>query len=184
MKSSPYLLEIANLARFTPEGQPTILEHAATAYGSRPDEGATLPTGFDLHASRLFECFVEAGFLVAVADGVFDADERRAFEEIVRATCAGAVAGTDVTGLVSDLADQLEEDGQATRIERLAASVRSPAQAREVLRVAALMALANGELHPAEEQVLRTLAEALHVPVAELTATVDAARNAVAALGS
>src|SRR5271155_1002997 len=66
----------------------SILAQAAKSYGARPifDE-ATVPTGFDPAAAALFEATVEAAFLVANSDGVFDDDERAAFQSVVSAAC-------------------------------------------------------------------------------------------------
>src|SRR6478736_7566431 len=66
----------------------SILAQAATSYGARPifDE-ATVPTGFDPAAAALFEATIEAAFLVANSDGVFDDDERAAFESVVTTAC-------------------------------------------------------------------------------------------------
>src|SRR5271165_2110300 len=63
----------------------SILSLAAASYGARPSEDATVPTGFDPLAVALFESIVEGAYLVATADGVFDAEERRVFERVVLA---------------------------------------------------------------------------------------------------
>src|SRR5579883_1714989 len=88
----------------------SILSLAAVSYGSKPAEDATVPTGFDPAAVALFEAIVEGAYVVATADGVFDPDERRAFEHVVVAACGGSVEHKQISDLVSDLADQLEED--------------------------------------------------------------------------
>src|SRR5208282_465557 len=98
----------------------SILSLAAASYGARPSEDATVPTGFDPLAVALFEAIVEGAYLVAHADGVFDEEERRTFERVVLAACGGTVAPQQVAALVSDLSDQLEEDGLERRIEALA----------------------------------------------------------------
>src|ERR1700679_822041 len=94
-----------------PETSVSILGLAAFSYGTRPADEATVPTGFDPLAVALFEAIVEGAFLVASADGVFDADERKAFEKVVTAACGGVVGAKQIADLVSDLADQLAEDG-------------------------------------------------------------------------
>ena len=86
----------------------SILTLAAASYGSRPTDESTVPTGFDPHAAALFESIVEGAYIVATADGVFDAEERRAFERIVTAACGGAVAPRHIVDLISDLQDQLD----------------------------------------------------------------------------
>src|SRR4051812_45482318 len=83
----------------------SILTLAAASYGSRPTDESTVPTGFDAKAAALFESIVEGAYLVASADGVFDDEERAAFERIVTAACGGAVPPRHIADLVSDLAD-------------------------------------------------------------------------------
>lgn len=138
----------------------SILTLAAASYGSRPTDESTIPTGFDPLAAALFESIVEGAYLVATADGVFDEEELRTFERIVTAACGGAVPPGHVAALVSDLADQLEEDGLERRIERLSHGVQRHEQAVEVLRIAALIARVSEEVSDVERGVLVKLAAA------------------------
>ncbi|MBX3262104.1 MAG: tellurite resistance TerB family protein [Labilithrix sp.] len=146
------------------EGQTTsdrsILTLAAASYGSRPTDESTVPTGFDPFAAALFESIVEGAYLVATSDGVFDDEERRTFERIVTAACGGAVPQSHVADLVSDLADQLGEDGIDRRIERLAEGVQREEQALEVLRIAALIAQVSDDVSEVERTVLAKIATA------------------------
>src|SRR5947208_9308283 len=89
----------------------SILSLCAASYGARPSDEATVPTGFDPQACALFEAIVEGSYLVASADGVFDAAERETFERVVSVACGGTVSQNQVAGLVADLEDQLKEDG-------------------------------------------------------------------------
>src|SRR5579859_5420840 len=114
----------------------SILSLAAASYGARPTEDATVPTGFDPVAVALFEAIVEGAYLVANADGVFDEGERRTFEHVVVAACGGTVPAQQIASLVSDLRDQLDEDGMDRRIQMVARSVTKRDHAREVLRIA------------------------------------------------
>lgn len=138
----------------------SILTLAAASYGSRPVDESTIPTGFDPFAAMLFESIVEGAYVVATADGVFDDEELRTFERIVMAACGEAISQTHISALVSDLADQLEEDGLDRRIERLAQGVQREEHALEVLRIAALIAKASDEVSDVERGVLTKLAAA------------------------
>src|SRR3954467_15317497 len=100
-----------SLAEAKASGGRSILTLAAAAYGSRPTDESTVPTGFDPFAAALFESIVEGAYLVATAHGVFDDEEKRTFERIVAAACGGLVLPKHVADLVADLADQLAEDG-------------------------------------------------------------------------
>ncbi|MBX3209243.1 MAG: tellurite resistance TerB family protein [Labilithrix sp.] len=144
------------------DGQPTsdrsILTLAAASYGSRPTDESTVPTGFDPFAAALFESIVEGAYLVATSDGVFDDEERRTFERIVTAACGGTVPQSHVADLVSDLADQLGEDGIERRIQRLAEGIQREEQAIEVLRIAALIAQVSDDVSDVERTVLGKIA--------------------------
>src|SRR5262245_632105 len=102
----------------------SILAQAATSYGARPAiEAATVPTGFDPHAAALFEAVVEAAFLVANSDGVFDEQERQAFESVVANACNDAVEVSQLSALLADLREQLAEDGIEKRTRMVARTI-------------------------------------------------------------
>ena len=146
----------------------SILSLAAASYGARPDDDATVPTGFDPLAVALFESIVEGAYLVASADGVFDDDERKTFERVVVAACSGTVAPQQLAALVSDLKDQLDEDGLDRRIEMVAKQVTKKEHAREVLRIAALLAQASEDVSAVERDVLARLGAACGLDGAEV----------------
>jgi tellurite resistance protein len=140
----------------------SILKLAASSYGFRPvGEEITVPTGFDPQAAALFEAMVESAYLVATADGEFDPAERSTFEHLVISACEGAVAERQVHALVADLHDQLVEDGADKRVKMVAKTVTKPEQAREILRVAALLAQASGGVSEQERDLLEKLAAAV-----------------------
>jgi tellurite resistance protein len=143
------------------KGKPvSILALAAASYGSQPVEDSTVPTGFDPAAAQLFESIVEGAYLVANADGVFDAEERSTFARVVTVACGGAVLPRHIDELVGDLQGQLEEDGMEKRIARLAAPITKPEHAQEVLRIAALLAQTSDDVSDVERKVLEGLAAA------------------------
>ena len=141
----------------------SILMLAAAAYGSRPTDESTVPTGFDPFAAALFESIVEGAYLVATADGIFDDEERSTFERIVTAACGGAVPQSHIANLLADLSDQLSEDGLDRRIERLAEGIQRQEQALEVLRIAALIAQVSEDVSDVERTVLNKIASACHL---------------------
>lgn len=156
---------LARVAR-TPSGPPStrstqsILLLAALSYGARPDDEATVPTGFDPSAARLFEAILEGAFLVASADGVFDDAERDVFERVVAAACGGIIDDAQIRGLVADFGDQLAEDGVDGRVAAIAKGVQKPAHAMEILRIAALLAQTSDGVSEVERVVLDKLAKA------------------------
>lgn len=133
----------------------SILTQAARSYGARPifDE-ATVPTGFDPAAAALFEATIEAAFLVANSDGVFDDDERAAFESVVTIACNGQVQPTQLSALLADLCEQLADDGIEKRARMVARTIKRRDHQLEVLRIAALMAHISGGVSQPERTVL------------------------------
>jgi tellurite resistance protein len=154
----------------------SILTLAAAFYGSQPlDDDITQPSGFDPEAAALFEAVVESAYLVAHADGHFDDTERTAFEHIVISACEGAVAARQVKALLADLDDQLAEDGLDKRIRMVGRAIVRPEHAREVLRVAALLAQASGGISVVEREVLSKLAREFRVDTDALETVLEEA---------
>ena len=141
-----------------PEKPISILSLAAASYGAKPAEESTIPTGFDPLAVVLFEAIVEGAYLVAAADGVVDAEERHVFERVVTAACGGVVMEQQIVDLVTDLSQQLAEDGMDARVAAVAAQVHKKDHGREVLRIAALLAFASDGISDVERDVLDNLA--------------------------
>jgi tellurite resistance protein len=182
---------LARVARSTPpqaasvDSRPasapsSILSLAAASYGARPHGDATVPTGFDPLAVALFEAIVEGAYIVATADGVFDDDERRTFERVVEAACGGSVAAQQVANLVSDLRDQLAEDGPDRRIEVIGLAVTKKDHAREILRIAALLAHASNDVSAPERAALAKLARRFGIDPAEVDTALAEAKAAIA----
>jgi tellurite resistance protein len=163
-----------------PSAAPSILSLAAASYGVRPREDTTIPTGFDPAAVALFEAIIEGSYLVANADGTFDDDERRAFERIVVEACGGAVSSQQISMLVSDLQKQLRADGLERRVDRLAAGLVKKEHAREVLRVAAIVAQVSEGVSDVERTVLSRLAEKCGLDGSEVDTALAEAKSALA----
>jgi tellurite resistance protein len=161
----------------------SILSITAASYGARPSEDATVPTGFDPLAVALFEAIVEGAYLVATADGVFDDEERRVFERVVLAACGGSVPPQHVSDLVSDLADQLAEDGLDRRIQALARTATKREHALEVLRIAALLAQASDKVSAVEREVLVKIATACGLEAHEVDQALQDVTEALRAAG-
>jgi tellurite resistance protein len=161
-------------------GNLSILAQAATSYGVRPivDE-ATVPTGFDPAAAALFEAVVEAAFLVANSDGVFDDDERAAFQSVVANACGDVLQISQLDALLADLCEQLAEDGMEKRTRMVARTITKPEHQLEVLRIAALMAHISGGVSDQERAVLEQLARGFGLAPEAVT---DALSDSEAAL--
>jgi tellurite resistance protein len=171
----------------TPSGDPettlSILGLAAASYGTRPADEATVPTGFDPLAVALFEAIVEGAYLVASADGVFDAEERKAFEKVVTTACGGVVVAQQISDLLDDLGDQLDEDGLDRRIAAVAEQVHRKEHAREVLRIAALLAHSSEDVSSVERATLGKLAAALKLDASEVDLALGDVKRELASAG-
>ena len=166
----------------TGKEQKSILSQAAASYARKPDGAeATIPTGFDPLAASLFEAVIEAAFLVANADGDFDVTERDTFEKVFHEACHNTVQRGDVSALVADLEDQLQEDGLDRRLEMVASVVRTDEQKQEVLRIAALMAHISGGVDATERHVLDQLAAKFGLDPSIVAHAVDQAGRALGA---
>ena len=166
----------------TPSGrsQKSILSQAADAFARRPTGAeSTIPTGFDPRAASLFEAVIEASFLVAHADGEFDETERQTFERVVAEACENTVQRASLHALVSDLVDQLEEDGVERRIAMVSGVVEDEEHKLEVLRIAALMAHVSGGVHATERDILDKLAQGFGLSPDAVQQALDHAQRAL-----
>lgn len=159
----------------------SILSIAAASYGWKSNgEEVTPPTGFDPEAARLFESVVEAAYLVANADGDFDEKEQTAFRHVVVNACQGLVVERQVSALLADLTEQLAEDGMDKRVQMVSKTIVREDQAREVLRIAALLAHVSGGVSEIERNVLGKLASELKLDSSAVDAAVKEAQSAIA----
>jgi tellurite resistance protein len=167
-------------ASFSESASGSILAIAAAQYGSHPgDEDVTRPTGFDPQAAAVFEAVVESAYLVASADGVFDDAERAAFEHVVLAACGDSVSQSQLRALLADLTELRTEDGAERRVKMVARTVTKPEQAREVLRVAALIALVSQGVSDVERGVLDRLASEFRLDARAVDAAIEDAQRAL-----
>lgn len=165
----------------SPSGVTTsILAQAARSYGARPifDE-STVPTGFDPAAAALFEATVEAAFLVANSDGVFDDEERAAFQSVVSAACNNQVQSVQLQALLADLCEQLTQDGIEKRARMVAKTITRRDHQLEVLRIAALMAHISGGVSDSERAVLDHLARGFDLDAGAAERALDEAEAAL-----
>ena len=158
----------------------SILTTAGSLYGTRPVlDDATPPTGFDPAAAALFEALVEGAYIVANADGVFDDEERRAFESVVLHATRDQIDPSQLTALLADLAEQFAEDGVEKRIQFVASTIAKPEHRREVLRVAALIGHISGGVSDVEKKAMVDLASAFEMTEADVAAAIDEASAAL-----
>lgn len=161
-------------------GPASVLAQAASAYGAQPViDGADELVGFDPEPAALFEAVIEAAYLVANADGVFDDEERAAFESVVAIACDNVVQQRQIEALTADFRELLAEDGVEQRARMIARTVSEREAQLEVLRIAALMAHVSGGVSEDERAALAHLALGFGL---DAGAVVEALEHAAAAL--
>jgi tellurite resistance protein len=84
-----------------------------------------------------------------------------------------------VGALLADLADQLSEDGLEKRLQMVARSVMREDHAREVLRIAALLAHVSGGVSGVEREVLGKLAGELRLDASAIDRALAEAEQAI-----
>jgi tellurite resistance protein len=137
----------------------SVLLATAARYGTPvTDYSVTPPTGFDPEAAALFEAIVESAFLVANADGDFDATEREVFTLVVLEASDRRVSERLVQAIVLDLSTQLAQDGLDRRLEQVGRAVLRPSDRREALRIACLLARVSAGVSDVERAILERLA--------------------------
>jgi tellurite resistance protein len=173
------LARVARGPDATAQKPTSILALCAAAYGAKPSDEATVPTGFDPHAVALFESIVEGAYLVAVSDGHFDDAERKTFERVVTSACGGSVTPNQIQALIGDLADQLAEDGVDARVAAMSVPVQKKEHAHEVLRIAALLADASDGVSDVERAVLGKIAVACKLEAVDVDGAISDVRAAL-----
>ncbi len=105
--------------------------------------------------------------------------KKKTFELVVAAACGGAVASQAISALVSDLGDQLGEDGIDRRIEAIASALTKKEHAQEVLRIAALLAQASEDVSAVEREALERLAVRCGLTAADVDAALADVKSAL-----
>jgi tellurite resistance protein len=90
------------------------------------------------------------------------------------------VVERQVSALLADLSDQLSEDGMEKRLQMVSKSIAREDQAREVLRIAALLAHVSGGVSGVERNVLGKLASELKLDPTAVDAAVKEAGSVIA----
>jgi tellurite resistance protein len=129
----------------------------------------------------LFEAIVEAAYLVASADGAIEPPERAVLAKIVSAAAGNVVSSRHIDALLEELGGIVADEGVEARLARLPKRIRRVEHAHELLRVAALVALAHEGVSPVERAVLTRLALSLALGDADVDAAVASAEAALGA---
>jgi tellurite resistance protein len=110
--------------------------------------------------ARHFRALLEAGYLVASADGLQD-DERHALAELLEEASAAAFDRASFELYFRDMDDAVAMLGRRERLRRTAEEFSEPGAREEALGFALLVAIGDGKLAAPELAVLFELGETL-----------------------
>ena len=130
-------------------------------------------------SSELFSGLLEAAFLVAAADGELAKEEVGELADLISQMAGEQITPGELSRAVAEFSAQLEKEGRMGRVQALAASVRGAQARREILSFAALVALCDHDLAPAELFVLHSLGKAFGLETADVNGAVRAVRAAL-----
>jgi tellurite resistance protein len=107
--------------------------------------------------SEIFRAAVEAGFLVALADGTIDDDERAAIVRAVEILSVGAVIEWEADTLVDECAERADKDGVEARAAAVGAELKALGHPEAGLLFAATIARASKGVDKNEAELLKTI---------------------------
>jgi tellurite resistance protein len=125
--------------------------------------------------NEVFRAAVEAGYLVAVADGEFDATERATLVKAVETLSTGLVLEWETEGLLDDCAARDKKEGTAKRAEAVGRELKELGQAEAGLLLAAVVARATKKVSKVEADMLTAIANAAKLTSAQVKAIVKKA---------
>lgn len=106
---------------------------------------------------ELFHTAIEAGYLVARADGDVDATELEVLARAVERLSAGLAIAWKTDGLIDECKRRADEEGLEGRAAKVGAALKKLGQAEAGLFVAALVARATKGVDRSEAQLLQTI---------------------------
>lgn len=169
-----------------PGAEPGRLAAAVHAVMADDGRGARLRAGAaqsmadeptDAEIARRFQTLLEVGYLVASADGFADA-ERVALATLLEGVTGAAIDHRTLDQHFRDLDAAVAMLGRRERLGRLAAELEHARDREDAIVFAALIAMTDGRLDPAELDVLVELGEHVAIPAEQVRRlVVDAARR-------
>jgi tellurite resistance protein len=110
--------------------------------------------------NEVFRAAVEAGYLVALADGEVDDDERQAMVQAIDLLSEGAVIEWETESLLDECAGRAEAQGPEARAAAVGKELAHLDQASAGLFVAAVIARASKGIDKQEAEVLKAVGAA------------------------
>ena len=154
----------------------TVIAHLTPL--ARQLRSSILPGGGD--PSLLFHAIVEAGYLVAAADGTVDDTELQTLKNAVATLTEGDMTPGDIDTLIDDFVDLRESEGEAARCDAIGAILREANAGEEGLYLAAAIAYVSAGLSEAELAVMEKLSRTARLSAAQLAVIATSVRDEIA----
>ena len=127
------------------------------------------------HQNEVFRAAVEAGYLVAAADGNFDETERETLTKAIEILSVGAVIEWEVETLLDECEARSEKEGAAKRAKAVGEELAKLGGAEPGLLLAAAVARATKKIDKKEAETLKALGAAAGLTGEQLSAIVKKA---------
>jgi tellurite resistance protein len=127
----------------------------------------------------LFASIVEAGYLVAAADGTVDPDELATLKSAVAALSDSELSVDEIDTLVEDLIDLRRSAGEAARCRVVGEALADNNAGEEGLYLAAAIAYVSAGLDARELRVMERIADAARVSRAALATVATSVRDEI-----
>ena len=151
----------------------TVLDHLAPlAHSLRKGR---VPEGGD--PAMLFNAAIEAGYLVAAADGTVDNAELGTLKRAILTLAGDELSAEDLDALIDDLIDLRKSEGEASRCRAVGELLGAHKSADEGLYLAAAIAYASNGLDRKELAVLEHIAHAAGMSQAALVTLATQVRD-------
>jgi tellurite resistance protein len=109
------------------------------------------------HQNEVFRAAVEAGYLVANADGSFDDKEREILVQAIGILSVGAVIEWEVETLLDESAARAAKEGAIPRARAIGAELKKLGSAEAGILIAAAVARATKKVDKKEAEVLKAV---------------------------
>jgi tellurite resistance protein len=125
------------------------------------------------HQHDVFRAAVEAGYLVATADGTFDETERETLVKAIEILSVGAVIEWEVDTLLDECEVHSRKDGPAKRAQVVGAELKKLGSAEPGLLLAAAVARATKKVDKKEAETLKAVGVAAGLTGEQVSAIVN-----------
>ncbi|HEU4409737.1 MAG TPA: tellurite resistance TerB family protein [Polyangiaceae bacterium] len=166
-----------------PKPPSAIAERARVLFASKAENderlGALRRPGAVASADEFLAALVEGAFLVAAADGELDPDEASTLAETITHITGSPLGPEEFMALIDRFAAARARDGLRARFAAIASSLPDEAARREVVAFAALVALCDNRLAPAERAMLAEIARAAGLATGASDAIINETQGAL-----